>query len=128
MNAVDTNILARFLTGDDADQLERAKAVISAGAWIPSTVALELEWVLRGYYRFPAERIAAVFRVLLRTRSIRFEHPGRISKALEGLDAGMDFADAFHLASAEGQDGFATFDKALVRIANRISGVRAFQA
>ena len=127
MNAVDTNVLVRFLLEDDADQTERARAVIGSGAWISSTVALELEWVLRGYYRFPAERIATVFDVLLRLRSVGFEHPERIAAALEGLSAGMDFADALHLASAEGQGGFATFDKSLVRVAARLPGVRAFE-
>jgi predicted nucleic-acid-binding protein len=127
MNAVDTNVLVRFLLEDDAAQTERARAIIASGAWISSTVALELEWVLRGYYRLPPERIAAVFDVLLRLRSARFEHPERIVVALEGLSAGMDFADAFHLAAAEGQGGFATFDKTLVRIAARLPGVRAFE-
>ena len=127
MNAVDTNVLARFLLEDDADQTVRAKTIVNDGAWIASTVALELEWLLRGYYRFSPDRIAAVFDVLLRLRTVRFEHPERIAAALRGLAAGMDFADAFHLASAEGQGGFATFDKSLVRIAARLPGVRAFE-
>lgn len=127
MNAVDTNVLARFLLEDDADQSARAKAIVEAGVWIPSTVALELEWLLRGYYRFSADRVAAVFDVLLRLRTVRFEHPERIVTALRGLGAGMDFADAFHLASAEGQGGFATFDKSLVRAAARLPGVKAFE-
>jgi predicted nucleic-acid-binding protein len=127
MNAVDTNLLVRFLLEDDADQHARAVAIVGAGAWVPSTVALELEWVLRGYYHYTPERIAAVFDVLLRLRTLSFENPGRVDTALRGLAAGLDFADAFHLASAEGQDGFATFDKTLVRRAARLPGVRAFE-
>ncbi|HYE46855.1 MAG TPA: type II toxin-antitoxin system VapC family toxin [Caulobacter sp.] len=127
MNAIDTSLLVRFLLEDDADQHARAVTIVDAGAWVSSTVALELEWVLRGYYGFTPERIAIVFDVLLRLRSLSFEHPVRVETALRGLAAGLDFADAFHLASAEGQDGFATFDRTLVRRAARLPGVRAFE-
>ena len=53
MAALDTNILVRFLVEDDVAQLAAArklmrKCVNSGEAlFVPVTVALELEWVLR---------------------------------------------------------------------------------
>ena len=48
MRAVDTNILARFYLRDDTAQGRIAADVLTAGdVFIPKTVVLELEWVLR---------------------------------------------------------------------------------
>jgi predicted nucleic-acid-binding protein len=48
VRAVDTNILARFYLRDDATQGRIAASVLSAGdVFVPKTVILELEWVLR---------------------------------------------------------------------------------
>jgi predicted nucleic-acid-binding protein len=48
VRAVDTNILARFYLRDDAAQGRIAANVLSTGdLFVPKTVVLELEWVLR---------------------------------------------------------------------------------
>jgi len=48
MIAVDTNIVVRLLTNDDPEQAGRAAAVVKNGpVFIPKTVVLETEWVLR---------------------------------------------------------------------------------
>jgi predicted nucleic-acid-binding protein len=48
--ALDTNVLVRLLVNDEAEQ---AAELIDASAayFVPITVALELEWVLRGAYK-----------------------------------------------------------------------------
>ena len=53
MIALDTNVLVRLVTGDDATQAKRAAARIDTGDafFVSLTVALELEWVLRGAYK-----------------------------------------------------------------------------
>ena len=55
--ALDTNVLVRLLVNDDPAQAEQAAALIDASAacFVPITVALELEWVLRGAYKLPPE-------------------------------------------------------------------------
>ena len=57
--ALDTNVLVRLLTNDDAEQARRAADLIDAsvGCFVPITVVLELEWVLRGAYRLPREAV-----------------------------------------------------------------------
>ena len=51
MVAVDTNVLVRLLVADHAAQATRAAAVFRAGrVFIPKSVLLETEWVLRYSY------------------------------------------------------------------------------
>ena len=51
MVAVDTNVLVRLLTNDHAAQAARAAAVFQSGpVFIPKSVLLETEWVLRYSY------------------------------------------------------------------------------
>ena len=53
MLAVDTNVIVRYLTGDDAEQFAKASALIrSEDVYVCTTVLLETEWVLRRGYRF----------------------------------------------------------------------------
>jgi predicted nucleic-acid-binding protein len=73
MIGLDTNVLARyFIAEDGADaaterQRQAARILIESGQalFLPKTVALELEWVLRGYYGFGAEQVLLVFEHLL---------------------------------------------------------------
>lgn len=61
MIALDTNILARLVTNDDPVQAHEAAALIDAGKalFVPFTVTLELEWVLRGAGTIKSKLIAA---------------------------------------------------------------------
>jgi predicted nucleic acid-binding protein len=40
------------------------------------------------------------------------------------MQAGMDFADALHLAKASGCDAFVSFDRDFARAANRLGTVK----
>ena len=50
------------------------------------------------------------------------ENPVAAATALDWAEQGVDFADALHLAAAQAQEGFVTFDKALARAARRLGG------
>lgn len=66
VNAVDTNIVVRFLTHDDPDQFQQADAIFNSSiAFIPDTVWLETEWVLRFAYDYDAKAVIKAFRGLL---------------------------------------------------------------
>ena len=65
MRAVDTNILVRALVRDDAAQSAAAEAVLAnEPVFIPVTVMLELEWVLRSRYRFDPNKLSQAFTLL----------------------------------------------------------------
>lgn len=125
MIALDTNVVVRFLVNDDKTQGPRARALIARGdTFVGVTVLLETEWVLRSAYGFPAAEIARFFRALLGLPGMRTDDPERISRALGGYEAGLDFADALHMAFADGAEAFATFDRRLARRAKRFGGMR----
>jgi predicted nucleic-acid-binding protein len=120
MIAVDTNVLVRFLVRDDAAQAARAAALIQANEiWVPKTVLLETEWVLRSLYGFSPESMAGALRALAGLRTMFLEDERAVAKALEWFKDGLDFADALHLASAGDAKQFATFDRKLAKQARR---------
>ena len=70
MPAVDTNILVRFIVRDDALQLESVirlmRQCVDCGEliFVPVTVLLELEWVLRARFNFSKEEVIEAFDAL----------------------------------------------------------------
>lgn len=125
MIGVDTNVLVRLLTGDDPDQAGRAANLFARkNIFIPKTVLLETEWVLRYSYELPPQVVLAAFRNVLGLPQVMAEDSGALVEALARYEDGMDFADALHLASARKADGFATFDTRLKKRAGRQAKVR----
>ena len=116
MISVDTNLLARIITNDDPDQAERAtRFILDHAVYIPKTVLLETEWVLRSPYGLRPRLIAASLRGLLGSANITIEAEDAVTQALGWFEDGMDFADAMHLASVPADYKFATFDDRLRR-------------
>ena len=112
MHAVDTNVLVRLLTNDDAEQSKRAAALFKKESiFIPKTVLLETEWVLRRLYHLDRSIVVNAFRKLSGLPNVELEQPLVIAQALQWCDGGMDFADALHLASSQTATKFATFDE-----------------
>jgi predicted nucleic acid-binding protein len=79
--------------------------------------------VLRAGYGFGQEQIQASFLAFLGIPTLHTDAPDRVSQALDWYAAGLDFADALHLAFSRSAEQFATFDDKLVKRANRIDGV-----
>jgi len=118
VRAIDTNVVVRFLTNDDKDQAQAARAAIGAGdIFLATTVLLETEWVLRSAYRFEPHRIAESFQGLAGLPTITVEEPGRLAQAISWMRQGMDFADALHLAKADSCTAFLSLDQTLARLA-----------
>ena len=121
MIAVDTNIVVRLLTGDDARQTRQASALFKTEEiWLSKSVILEAEWVLRSLYRFRGAQLAAAMQALTSLPMVRVEDPAAVSRALEWTTLGMDFADALHLASRGKSARFMTFDEKLVKRAKAL--------
>lgn len=124
MHGVDTNVIVRYLTGDDPQQADKARAVIGQRpVFVPRTVLLEVEWVLRGVYGLTSEQIIPALRAFAGLPGILVEDAGLVVKAMDWAEAGIDFADAIHLAAAAECDGFLTFDKQFARFGTRLTGV-----
>ena len=111
MRAVDTNVVVRYLTGDDPGQAARARAVIDAGnVFVSTTVLLESEWVLRSVYGLSRTEVAAALRAFAGLPDLSVESPAVLSEALDHAERGLDFADALHLGAAARCEALLTFD------------------
>lgn len=120
MRALDTDVLVRALVLDDATQGRRAQACLNAQpVYIPVTVILELEWVLRSRYGYPPGTLADALEKLATLENAVVGEQAAVVAAARKLRQGWDFADALHHALAAGCDDFATFDTALSRRAGR---------
>ncbi len=128
MVVIDTNILIRFLTRDDEDQAERARALISTEpTLLLMTVALEAEWVLRSMFRLSKREVVAQLRAFSQLPLVSVEDLERLHAALDLTEVGSDFADALHLAAIKPGDTLATFDAAFAKAAKRAKGIEVRQ-
>jgi predicted nucleic-acid-binding protein len=125
MAALDTNILVRFLVNDDATQLAAAKRLIRNAVtsgetlFVPITVALELEWVLRSNFQFDKAEVIQTLSSLLSTSELVFESESALEMALSRYGCSTaDFSDCVHiaLASQAGHAPLWTFDKAAAKL------------
>jgi predicted nucleic acid-binding protein len=125
MLAIDANLIVWYLTGDHPKQSATAKALIdSEDVFVCTAVLLETEWVLRSVYGYAPTQLAKALAAFAGLPGVSLEDPVLAGKALDWTGRGMDFADALHLAKAEGCDAFATFDQRLAAVANVLSQVK----
>jgi predicted nucleic-acid-binding protein len=127
MRAVDTNILVRLATRDDARQAEAAEAFIAPGAWVPQIVLVEAMWVLVSVYELGPEKIATAVEMFLQHRDLTIQDADAVEAALvqfRKLPA-LGFSDCLILEVARkaGHLPLGTFDRDLGRLdgAQRLS-------
>ena len=124
MIAVDTNLLVRILTNDDPDQARRALEILNNDdIFIPKTVLLETEWVLRYAYEIDRANVLTGFQKLLGLPNVNVEDPDTIYQAISWYENKFDFADALHLASSRRCVSFVTFDSSFIKRAQQASSM-----
>jgi predicted nucleic-acid-binding protein len=120
MRAVDTNVLVRLATRDDARQTEAAEAFIAAGAWVPHLVLAEAMWVLASVYDLGPEKIATAVEVLLNHRDLTIQDADAVEAALEQFRKrpSLGFSDCLilEIARKAGHLPLATFDRGLGKL------------
>lgn len=118
LTALDINVLARYyVQAEQSDaatvaQCEQARTLLESGKplFVATTVALELEWVLRGFYKLKPKTVADVFTHLLAMPHLQVQDRQALQSACDALTQGFDFADALHHASSRHCEVLATFD------------------
>ncbi len=134
MIALDTNVLVRYLTGDEPEQAAAA-GVLLAGlddrepGFVPREVTVELVWVLSRSYHLGREPIAEVLEKLLATRGLVLENAADVGRAAAAYRrGGPEFADWMILLAAEREGALPlfTFDRrvALLPGASLVSAPR----
>ena len=94
MQAIDTNVVVRYLTDDDPGQAAKARGAIDAGGvFVGTTVLLESEWVLRSVYGLYGKDVAAALKAFSGLPGVTVESPSLLREALDRAEKGMDFAD-----------------------------------
>ena len=130
MIGLDTNVLVRLLTGDDAAQRSAAKVFISRNcsadnpAFINRIVLVETIWVLEFVYEYSREEIAGAVDTLLRMVRVLTEDSDLVRVALSAYRGGADFADALIAGTnvARGCTKTVTFDrKAAKKVAHFVA-------
>ena len=128
MIAVDTNILARFYCDDPDDpeskrQRPRARRMMleSQSIFVPLTVILEFEWLMRGFYAVEPKIFCHTVEHLLGMPHVTVERWEAVKDAIDLHRQGLDFADALHWICSAACSRFATFDdRGFVRRAKRL--------
>jgi len=125
MPALDTNVLVRYIVRDDAAQLAAAKRLINRcvneglSLFVPVTVVLELEWVLRSSFGLAKADVLLALSNLFSAAELTFESERALEVALQLFRKGSaDFADCLHvaLATQAGQQPMWTFDKGAAKV------------
>ena len=121
MRAVDTNVLVRLITRDDAKQVAAAEAFVARSAWVPHLALAEATWVLASVYdRAPADIILAV-EMLLNHAQLTLQDADAVSAALDTFRTrpALGFSDCLMLEVARkaGHVPLGTFDRGLGKLA-----------
>jgi predicted nucleic-acid-binding protein len=120
MRAVDTNVLVRLATRDNARQVAAAENFITLGAWVPHLVLAEAVWVLSTVYELGPSEIAMAVEMLLNHKDLTLQDADAVAAALEHYlkRPTLGFSDCLVLEVARkaGQLPLGTFDRELSKL------------
>jgi predicted nucleic-acid-binding protein len=120
VRAVDTNVLVRLVTRDDARQVARAESFVARGAWVPHLVLAEATWVLTSVYGRGPEEIASAVEMLLNHQHLTLQDPDAVAAAVASFRRrpALGFSDCLVLEVARraGHLPLGTFDRDLSRL------------
>ena len=120
MKGIDTNILVRFLVGDDALQAKKVYNLFKKTEaskqelFVPLLVILELIWVLESVYEIERKEIIEAISELLLMPILKFEHQTALQQLTHTASANRyDLSDLIiaHSAKEQGCETVLTFDK-----------------
>ncbi len=120
MIGLDTNVLVRLLTRDEARQAERARSLLETHSgedeafFVADVVLAELAWTLERTYELERDAILEAMHSLADNVTLRFESRQVLRNAIGIFSAATaGFADCLIAAkaSAVGCPSLATFDK-----------------
>ena len=122
MIAIDTNILVRLLTRDNEQQYQTSQKLFSSRKiFIPDTVILETEWVLRHAYNQEPQEICTALTALFGLPNVHLANTQTVAQTIAWHKQGLDFADAFHLALSQHLEAIKTFDEKFAKKGRNLS-------
>jgi predicted nucleic-acid-binding protein len=120
MRAVDTNVLVRLITRDDARQAVSADAFVEKGAWVSVLALAEATWVLTTVYEQKAAGLVTAVEMLLNHKDLTLQDSDVVAAALDLFRSrpALGFSDCLmlQLARKAGHLPLGTFDRGLAKI------------
>ena len=120
MRAVDTNVLVRLISRDDAAQVAAAEAFVAPGAWIPQLALAEAVWVLESVYDLKPAQIASAVEMLLNHQHLTLQDSDAVAAALQHFRKrpALGFSDCLVLEVSRkaGHLPLGTFDRRLGKL------------
>ncbi len=124
MIALDTNVILRYLVGDDPEQTEAAQALLDGltpddPGYVCREVVLEVGWVLERSYGFTRTQVAESLMELTATDNLVVENSYDVAAAAHRYgQGGPDFSDLMVLSAAKRVEAtpLHTFDRKLARM------------
>ena len=120
MRAVDTNVLVRLITRDDAKQTAAAERFVAPGAWVSLLVLSESTWVLDSVFELEASSMALAVEMLLNHEHLTLQDAETVSAALDQFRnrPSLGFSDCLILEAARraGHVPLGTFDRGLAKL------------
>ncbi len=120
MRAVDTNLLVRLATRDDAKQVAAAEAFVAPGAWVSHLVLVEMVWVLTSVYALKPPEVTGAVAILLAHDNLSVQDADVVVHALERYRGkpSVSFSDCLVLEVARkaGHLPLGTFDRELGKL------------
>jgi predicted nucleic-acid-binding protein len=120
MRAVDTNVLVRLMTRDDAKQVAVAETFVAHGAWVPHLAIAEATWVLVSVYDRDPETVATAVEMLLSHEHLTVQDADVVAAAVLHFRQypKVGFSDCLmvEVARKAGHTPLGTFDRALGKI------------
>lgn len=125
MRAIDTNVLVRLITRDDAKQTASAEAFVSRGAWVSHLVLIETVWVLDSVFELEHAQIALAVEMLLNHRDLVLQDADVVQAALahyrKRSKVGFSDCMVLEVARKAGHIPLGTFE----RLLSKLDGVDA---
>jgi predicted nucleic-acid-binding protein len=120
MRAVDTNVLVRLITRDDARQAASADIFVQKGAWVSVLALAEATWVLAAVYDLTAADLVIAVEMLLNHKELTLQDSDAVAAALDLYRSrpALGFSDCLmlQLARKAGHLPLGTFDRTLGKI------------
>ena len=125
MIGLDTNVVVRYLTQDDADQSAKATDLFERGltedepGFVSVVAMVETAWVLERVYKLTAKELAAAIERILEVNVLLVESEQEVFTAMIAVKEGRgSFADALigALGTKVGCSHTVTFDQKALRL------------
>lgn len=120
---LDTSVLVRYLTGDDARQANAVRALLStaepASLLLPDVAVAELGFVLLRVYRWPPGSVADALRAVAVHPAIEVPGASIWLDVADDVEQGRGLVDSYLMRTALDEDAptLLTFDTALKPLA-----------